>query len=142
MDDLLGPDSDCEESGLGVNTDNVYAANYDQWRGKEHLQKLKDKYGENYEEEDSESDDEEEDEDADELTEEVEKDFFTTLASLKKKDPKIYDGKTEFFKEKSEKSISKTSSQAKVTLGDIEREVMMEKGGKFEEVRDEDVLEC
>ena len=135
MTDLLGSDSDNEPAAETWKTDNTYAAKYDQWRGKEHLQKLKDKYGDDYEEE--ESDSETEDEDADELTEEIEKDFFTTLASLKKKDPKLYDGKTEFFKEsQSEKSKTRSSKEEKVTNGDIERKVLLEKGGKFEELDD------
>ena len=46
--DLLGgssseSDSDTNEDLL--NTNNDYASNYDKWRGKEHLQKLKDKHG-------------------------------------------------------------------------------------------------
>jgi hypothetical protein len=85
-----------------------------------------------------------EDEDAEELTEDVEKDFFRTLSMLKSKDPRIYDGKTTFFatgpkddngdvdvdgvvkkKEKKEKPL---------TLGDLERKVMLEKGGHYEEM--------
>eukprot|EP00092_Neocalanus_flemingeri_P024471 GFUD01026538.1.p1 GENE.GFUD01026538.1~~GFUD01026538.1.p1 ORF type:complete len:728 (+),score=313.41 GFUD01026538.1:48-2231(+) len=140
--DLLGEDTDSDhaEPSVALNIDNTYAAKYDQWRGKEHLQKLKDKYGEDYEEDESESDDEMEDEDAEELTEEIEKDFFTTLASLKKKDPKIYDGKTEFFTEnKAKKSSAGVVKEAKVTIGDIEREVMLEKGGKFEDLEDNSI---
>lgn len=135
MTDLLGSDSDNDQAPETWKTDNTYAARYDEWRGKEHLQKLKDKYGDDYEEE--ESDSETEDEDADELTEEIEKDFFSTLASLKKKDPKLYDGKTEFFKEsQSDKSKARSAKEEKVTIGDIERKVMLEKGGKFEELDD------
>jgi len=139
MNDLLGSESDSDSKDEILNLDNSYASKYDQWRGKEHLQKLKDKYGDDYEEEED-SDDEEEDEDADELTEDVEQDFFATLASLKKKDPKIYDGKTEFFKESaSDKIKSKSSKDQKVTLGDIERKVMLEKGGKFDELEDDTI---
>jgi len=140
MMDLLGSDSDsdCAGPAVALNTENKYAARYDEWRGKEQLQKLKDKYGEDYEEEESDSDDE--DEDAEELTEDVEKDFFTTLASLKKKDPKIYDGKTEFFKEsKSQKTSSGSVKGGKMTIGDIERKVMLEKGGEFEEIEDNNI---
>ena len=44
-----------------------------------------------------------------ELTEEVEKEFYRTLASLKAKDPKIYDTNTKFFdtEEKGETSEKK-----------------------------------
>ena len=75
MTDLLGSGSESDNEGSEniFKTDNSYAAKYDQWRGKEHLQKLKDKYGDDYEEGDSDSEDEEEDDDAEELTEEIEK---------------------------------------------------------------------
>lgn len=140
MTDLLGSsgsESDNEGCENDFKTDNVYAAKYDQWRGKEHLQKLKDKYGDDYNEGDSESDDEEEDDDAEELTTEIEKDFFATLASLKEKDPKLYDGKTEFFKDSKNVKTNKSSKEDKVTIGDIERQVMLEKGGKFDELEDD-----
>jgi len=140
MTDLLGSsgsESDNEGCENDFKTDNVYAAKYDQWRGKEHLQKLKDKYGDDYNEGDSESDDEEEDDDAEELTTEIEKDFFATLASLKEKDPKLYDGKTEFFKDSKNIKTNKSSKEDKVTIGDIERQVMLEKGGKFDELEDD-----
>ena len=101
--DLLGGESSESESE-GLNLDNEYAAKYDNWRGKEHMQKLRDKYGDqvqdNEEDEEDESSSEEEDEDAEELTPEVEKAFFATMASLKSKDPALYDGKTTFFQAK------------------------------------------
>jgi len=143
MTDLLGSGSESDNEGSEnvFKTDNSYAAKYDQWRGKEHLQKLKDKYGDDYEEGDSDSEDEEEDDDAEELTAEIEKDFFATLASLKKKDPKLYDGKTEFFNQsKSVKgNTTRSSKDEKVTIGDIERKVMLEKGGKFDELEDDNL---
>merc|ERR1719347_5828 len=139
--DLLGDNSDVEEDEkVEINTENSYATSYDTWRQKEHLQKLKDKYGENYEEEDEEeSDESSDDSEAEELDDEMEKDFFATLASLKKKDPKIYDGETIFFKEKKgteggEKE--KVSSEKKVTLKDLETHVMLKKGGHFDEIED------
>ncbi len=82
-----------------------------------------------------------EDEDAEELTEEVERDFFKTLAMLKSKDPRIYDNKTTFFA--STKSVEnvdsdsvkkKTKKDKPMTIGDLERQVMLEKGGKYEEM--------
>jgi len=139
MTDLLGSgsESDSDDPKDVFKTDNSYASKYDQWRGKEHLQKLKDKYGEDYEEGGSDSEeDEEEDEDAEELTNEIEEDFFATLASLKKKDPKLYDGKTEFFKVSKSSKANRLSKEDKVTIGDVERQVMLEKGGKFDELED------
>jgi len=139
MTDLLGSgsESDNDDPKDVFKTDNSYASKYDQWRGKEHLQKLKDKYGEDYEEGGSDSEeDEEEDDDAEELTTEIEEDFFATLASLKKKDPKLYDGKTEFFKVSKSSKANRLSKEEKVTIGDVERQVMLEKGGKFDELED------
>jgi len=77
-----------------------------------------------------------EDDDAEELTKEIEEDFFATLASLKKKDPKLYDGKTEFFKVSKSSKANRLSKEDKVTIGDVERQVMLEKGGKFDELED------
>jgi len=139
--DLLG-DSDAEEEEKGpveINTDNSYATSYDTWRQKEHIQKLKDKYGENYEEEDEEeSDESSDDSEAEELDDEMEKDFFSTLASLKKKDPKIYDGETVFFKERATEVAEKEKvpNEKKVTLKDLETHVMLKKGGHFDEIED------
>merc|ERR1712156_408116 len=117
--DLLGgssSDTDSEAGDEVINTNNEYASNYDKWRGKEHLQKLKDKHGdqsidlEEDDEEDSSSSSEEEDENGDEITADIEKDFFSTLSSLKSKDPAIYDGKTTFFKARQQTS-NKTQSE-------------------------------
>ena len=137
--DLLGSDSDTEDV---LNVNNDYAAKYDNWRGKEHLQKLKDKYGDrgdlNENEEDSDSSsDEEEDDDAEELTPEIEKDFFATLSSLKCKDPTIYDGKTNFFTNSSlDKTVSFDSKSKKITIADMERKIMLEKEGKFDDIEE------
>lgn len=136
MDILSGEES--EEEQFAINDD--YAKNYNKWRPAEHLQRLKDKYGKNPEEEEEDSDESSEDEDAQDLTPEVEKDFFKTLSSLKKKDPKIYDGKTEFFK-KGEKMEGKEKKEKPVRIGDIERKVMVEKGGKFDDMEDENLAE-
>ena len=84
-----------------------------------------------------------EDEEAEELTEEVEKDFFRTLSMLKSKDPRIYDGKTNFFasasKDDNDDGVGvevkkKAKKEKPLTLGDLERKVMLEKGGHYEEM--------
>ncbi len=83
-----------------------------------------------------------EDEDAEELTEDVEKDFFRTLSMLKSKDPRIYDGKTTFFATTSKDDNGdvdgvgkkKEKKEKPLTLGDLERKVMLEKGGHYEEM--------
>ena len=64
----------------------------------------------------------------------MEKKFFQTLASLKTKDPRIYDEKTVFFakdvaqKKREEGQIKKRkTTEKKLTLGDLERKIMLEK---------------
>ena len=139
--DLLGGSSSDSEAEDVLNVDNEYAARYDNWRGKEHLQKLKDKYGDKShdgpDDETDSSSDEEEDENAEELTAQIEKDFFTTLSSLKRKDPDIYDGSKSFFTA-AEKELSKDKSSEskakKITIADMERKVMLEKDGNFEDI--------
>ena len=141
--DLLGgssSDSDSEAGEEVLNVNNEYASNYDKWRGKEHLQKLKDKHGDqniNQEEEDEDdSSSEEEDEDGEEITADIEKDFFTTLSSLKSKDPAIYDGKTTFFKASDPKTKISSEKTEKITIADMERKIILEKGGKFDEIEE------
>eukprot|EP00088_Acartia_fossae_P035338 TRINITY_DN363_c0_g1_i5.p1 TRINITY_DN363_c0_g1~~TRINITY_DN363_c0_g1_i5.p1 ORF type:complete len:786 (-),score=304.83 TRINITY_DN363_c0_g1_i5:285-2642(-) len=139
---LLNDSSSSEdenEDSFKINED--YATRYEQWRGKEVLQKLKDKHGDEGSENsgddnEDESSEESEDSDAEELTEEIERDFYKTLASLKAKDPKIYDEKVRFFSEKTAKSEPKEKKDKKITLADMERTVMLEKGGVFDEVED------
>ena len=113
---------------------------------------MKDKYGEEAarqkisqegnEESDDESSSSSEDEDAEALTEEIEKDFFKTMACLKKKDPRIYDHETNFFdqkpKERTKPTVAKTKDKP-LTLGDMERQVILEKGGNFDEIEDEEL---
>lgn len=76
---------------------------------------------------------------AEKWTEEHEKDFFKTLSNLKQKNAKIYDGETLFFK-KSFENVPSTSSKTDtkpVTLLDLERKVITEREGEFEELADE-----
>ena len=143
--DLLGGDSSESEGEERLNLDNDYAAKYDNWRGKEHMQRLKDKYGDqvpdNQEEEDDDSSSEEEDDDAEELTPDVEKAFFSTMASLKRKDPALYDGKTTFFKAKDVPELIKKPTQLKeekITIADMERKIMLEKDGEYEDENEDE----
>ena len=101
-----------------------------------------DKYGkdalknqDHFDQDDTDSSSEEEDEDAEALTEEVEKDFLTTLSMLKGKDPRIYDAQTQFFQKPLIKASKDSKKKGKKTfkLGDMEREVMLEREGQFEE---------
>jgi len=120
------------ESDSEIKIQNEYAKNYDTWRKKEELNKLKNKYGENYLE-DSESSSSSDDEDAVELTEEVEKDFFKTLSYLKTKDPKIYDSNVSFFKGTGGTRKGKKKKEEPMFLKDYERKLLLEKEGMIEE---------
>jgi len=145
MSKLLDLSGDEEDTGeLKINQG--YATSYNRFREKEQFQKLKDKYGEKAAQktlsgEDGLDDSEEdssssEDEDAEALTGQIEKDFFKTMAYLKTKDPKIYDGKTAFFETGEMKSKIKKAKEKPLYLGDLERKVMLEKGGTFDEIDD------
>ncbi len=145
--------SDSEEEGRsspvpststgGFTVNQSYARSYEQFRHKEVFQRLKDKYGEEaardrirdaqYESDTSSS----EDEDGREWTEQVDRDFFRTLSCLKGGDPKIYDKDREFFRQGQRVKRSKKEEREPVYLGDLERKVILEKGGKFEELEDE-----
>ncbi|XP_059484513.1 protein KRI1 homolog [Neocloeon triangulifer] len=134
---LDGSDSD-EDISLKINEN--YAQRYEKWRGKEEIQKFTDRYGENAlkldapdDEDDSSSTDE--DEDAKELTVDVEKQFFKTLACLKKKDPRIYDANTRFFIKSGEAGESsekgkKEKKEKPMFLRDYERKMLLETGGR------------
>ncbi|KAM7286801.1 protein KRI1 homolog [Ixodes scapularis] len=143
MADLLagGSDSD-EEVELKLNED--YAKNYNKWREKEELQKLKDKYGDGATLDSSSSSSESEDEDAEELTPDVEKKFLETLSALKSKDPKIYHKDTVFFEGVNDAAAAKGKGQGKkekpMFLKDYERKVILEKEGVFSD-DEEDVEE-
>ena len=144
MSKLLDSSDDDDDTGQ-LNINESYATSYNRFREKEQFQKLKDKYGEEAAKKelngnDDDSDDESsssEDEEAEALTEQMEKDFFKTMAYLKSKDPKIYDGKTTFFEETEVKPKDKSVKEKPLYLGDMERKVILEKGGEFDEIADD-----
>lgn len=63
----------------------------------------------------------------------VEKRFLHTLASLKTKDPSIYNSENKFFDKTKEltRSQKKTKTDEPFTLRDYERKLVLEKGGKY-----------
>ncbi|KZC13463.1 PREDICTED: protein KRI1 homolog [Dufourea novaeangliae] len=152
MSVLFNGDNSNSEEDLKINKD--YAKNYDNWRHKEELNKLKTKYGdingtvlsdENSDTESSSSSSEEENE----VTEQFDKDFYKTLALLKKKDPKIYKQDVTFFDEtnkaqelhyEKKKSSDKSKKEQAVYLRDFERNIIVEREGKFSDSEDEDKL--
>ena len=119
-----------------------YAKVFNQYREKEEYQRLKAKYGEEVandklnEIEDS-SSSEEEDDEAEQWTEEHETDFLKALANLKGKKAKIYDGQTSFFSKPLEAKNEKNKADKPLTLVDLERQVILEKEGQFEDISDE-----
>ncbi|XP_075161308.1 protein KRI1 homolog [Haematobia irritans] len=146
---LFDDSDDNSEKGFQINTNESYAKSYNYLRKKELLQKFKEK---GFEASDSESSSEESSEDDEVLDPTFDQEFLSTLASLKSKDPKIYDKNTKFF-EKVNKNIENVpdvdgDSNAKsgrkekklkpVTLKDYERKIILEKGGKFVDDCDDD----
>ena len=152
--DSSSSSEDEEEPTQELKINEGFAQAFNRYREKEEYQKLKNKYGEEVanarlnrnddEDDDSSSSDEEEDEEGKDWTEDHEKDFFKTLASLKRKDSKLYDGQTSFFSEvekqyRGSTSQTKTSKDKPMTLIDLERQVITEKGGEFDELEDENL---
>ncbi|XP_015119303.1 protein KRI1 homolog [Diachasma alloeum] len=144
-----GDDSDCDE---GIKINSAYANHYNDWRRKEELNKLKTKYGEQIEDLKS-SDPESEsssgdDAEANVLTEVFEKDFYKTLACLKKKDPRIYDENVNFFsitedspgnaETQPPQSKKKTKKEKPFTLRDYDRTMIIERLNQFSESDYED----
>ncbi|KAJ3601751.1 hypothetical protein NHX12_032718 [Muraenolepis orangiensis] len=108
-----------------------FAQNYDKYRQKEELQKLKDRYGDVG---DSDSSDSSSDDCEVELNPKLDRDFYRTLSLLKKKDPKIYEKDTKFYSDEDESSNEEKPSTSEkavkpMYLKDYERKVILEKGG-------------
>ncbi|CAK9806704.1 Protein KRI1 homolog [Anthophora plagiata] len=143
MSTLFNDDNSDSDGQLKINKS--YAKNYDNWRQKEILNKLKAKYGDGNE--DSESGTSSEEEEENELTQQFDKDFYKTLAYLKNKDPKIYNEEMTFFEDTNkaqelhnEKKKQKTAKEKSVFLRDYERNIILERDGKFSDSEDENEL--
>lgn len=141
-----------DSTDIVINYDNTYAQKYNDWRRKEELQKLKDKYGDNldvmseidYSDSDSliDVDEESDDESSSESVEDpFDDDFFKVYSALKNKDSKIYDQSFNFFnkdsvpdKQKKKSTVKeKIAEQSKMTLQDYHRKLIEEKKGITEE---------
>ncbi|EFA06706.1 protein KRI1 homolog [Tribolium castaneum] len=130
MSKIFDNDSDSDPE---LKTDNEYAKNYDKWRKKEELNRLKTKYGEELLDEES-SSSSSDDEEGVELTDEVEKQFFKTLSCLKNKDPRIYDENVRFFDEtpiNQPKTSKKSKKDKPLFVNDYERELILKKNGEL-----------
>ncbi|XP_037817874.1 protein KRI1 homolog [Lucilia sericata] len=137
-------DDNLEEDNFQIKTNENFAKSYNTLRKKELLQKFKDKGLDVSESDSDDSDSSEEDE---VLDPSFDQDFLKTLASLKSKDPAIYDKNTKFFKQEEndeddsageEGKSNKEKKSKPVTLKDYERKIILEKGGKFVDDSDED----
>ncbi|XP_050334333.1 protein KRI1 homolog isoform X1 [Bactrocera neohumeralis] len=130
-------ESDGED--LQISTNKEYAKSYNSFRKKELLKKFKDRgYDVNSE---SSSDSESSSEEDEVVDIKFDKEFLKTLSSLKNKDPTIYDKSTQFFQSINEdndeaedkKNVTKDKKHKPVTLKDYERQVILDKGGIFED---------
>ncbi|XP_034945518.1 protein KRI1 homolog [Chelonus insularis] len=154
----LFDDGGCDDNEEELKVNSSYANNYNKWRQKEELNKLKTKYGDHLKDLDSSEGSSEssssEDEDGKELTEEFEKDFFKTLSFLKKKDPKIYESDVVFFpstqndkdatdnEDESSKSNKndkkkKEKKEKPLSIRDYERKMILEHDGLFSDSENE-----
>ncbi|KOC60044.1 Protein KRI1 like protein [Habropoda laboriosa] len=149
MSALFNGDNSDSDGELKINTD--YAKNYNTWRQKEELFKLKAKYGDVNDsapsDESSGSESSSEEAEENELTKQFDKDFYKTLAYLKNKDPKIYNEEVTFFEDTkkaqelhSEKKKQKSAKEKSVFLRDYERNIILEREGKFSDSEDENEL--
>uniref|UniRef100_A0A1B0D7A2 Protein KRI1 homolog n=1 Tax=Phlebotomus papatasi TaxID=29031 RepID=A0A1B0D7A2_PHLPP len=127
---MFDSDSNSDPEDLTFSTNAKFAKSYDRSRRKELLKKLKTAEMES-EESSSESDDSEE---ADGFAdEEFDKTFFSTLASIKARDPKIYQKDVNFFGEIDLSTRKRSKEDKPITIRDLERKVLVEHGGMFEE---------
>ncbi|XP_058804622.1 protein KRI1 homolog [Phymastichus coffea] len=125
---------------------NDYAKNYELWRRKEEEHKYEAKHGKKIDlkfdsDEETEDSSSEDDEGEGKIPEDFDKCFYKTLACLKTKDPKIYDGDIKFFKEidteyeegkeKENKKELKKQKEKPLFLRDYESKIVLERGGKF-----------
>lgn len=152
MSTLFNAENSDSDEELKINAD--YAKNYNNWRQKEELNKLKTKYGDlngttvsdgDSDSESSSSSEEEENE----VSEQFDKDFYKTLALLKKKDPNIYNQDVTFFNDtnkvqesyyEKKRSSDKSKKEKAVYLRDFERDIIVKREGKFSDSEDEDTL--
>lgn len=146
---LFESDSEASEAEIKVRED--YAKSYENWRRKEEIQKLKDKYGDNVissaSEPSSESDaDDSESEDEEPIEENVfDDEFFKVYGALKSKDPVIYNKDIVFFEDpkNAEESISRkkisNEKKPKMTLLDYQKNLLESRHGITDEDQEEDL---
>lgn len=130
MKRLFNDQSDSDEETPVLKTNKEYEKVYNSFREKELKQRLKDRGQDgglsDSEDSDTSSDDNDgEDPEFDEV-------FFKTLASLKSKDPKIYQKDTQFFEGATKLDAREKARSKKIfTVKDLERKVVLENAGEF-----------
>nr|XP_060615755.1 protein KRI1 homolog [Anolis sagrei ordinatus] len=123
----------------------AFAARYGKYRRREELQRLQDRYGGDAEETTSESESSEEDQEVDPT---MDRAFYSTLALLKTKDPRIYQKDVLFYSKEDSASDSDNDNPPKkkrekpMFLNDYERKVILEKAGKYEDEEEEEEEEA
>nr|CAG4651816.1 EOG090X05XL [Triops cancriformis] len=141
-------DDESEGANFGFSVNKEYADNYNKWREKEEFQKLKDRYGDSAallrdnDDEETSSTSESEDEVGEAWTEEMDRDFFKTLASLKKKDAKIYDPNSRFFENDEIDLTARFKKGSKkeekpMYIRDYQRQILLEKSGQISDEEEE-----
>lgn len=97
--------------------------------------RLNSEFTDDDDDEDSSADDSSDDDNGQINNSEFDKEFFKTLASLKTKDPKIYDKQIVFFNNDTDNLYMKKEKKKQMndgmTVKDFERKVMLEKGGHY-----------
>ncbi|KAL9911607.1 protein KRI1 homolog isoform 1-T2 [Glossina fuscipes fuscipes] len=152
MSKNLFEDSDdgSDNKDFQLDTNKEYAKIYNNLRKKELVKKFKDKdLKANDNDTSSDSSDSSEEDDISDPG--FDREFFKTLASLKSKDPSIYDKNTKFFQnlsdgdnnsDDSKDDVTNKKGKCKkpkpVTVKDYERNILLEKSGKFEDDPDEE----
>ncbi|XP_036337731.1 protein KRI1 homolog [Rhagoletis pomonella] len=147
---LFDGSDDSEGEELQISTNKEYAKSYNSFRKKELLKKFKDR-GYDVDESESTSDSESSSDEDEEFDPKFDQEFLKTLASLKSKDPAIYDKSTKFFQALNEdtesgdgegkQNVQKDKHSKPITLKDYERQIILDKGGKFEDDSDAEVSE-
>ncbi|KAJ6657663.1 hypothetical protein lerEdw1_002164 [Lerista edwardsae] len=123
----------------------AFAARYSQYRQREELQRLKDRYGDTGDgEEESSSESTTTEEEEEELDPKLDCAFYRTLALLKTKDPRIYQKDVTFYSKEDSSSASDgekpppEKKEKPMYLKDYERKVILEKAGKYEDEDEEE----
>ncbi|KFM68243.1 Protein KRI1-like protein, partial [Stegodyphus mimosarum] len=117
--------SDSSDSDPDIKINKSYADNYDVWRNKEEMQKLKD-----LQKDISETSSSESEEEVPDINDEV---FLKNLSLLKSKDPKIYDENTKFFEDEQIEKKPKSKKPKPLYMKDYERKLVLERHGQFSE---------